>query len=164
MKKFPALSVFAVLCVFSVFAREVTVTVIDADIGIPLEGAKIRLSGGGAEYECDKNGKALIIAPDDAGAVIQGAYPGYENARMVIPAAGNAFTLAMRLSGVLEGKELVIEARKPAESESRVGRSVTISGSEITEITLIDERPAEVEGREIAGHWEGAQIGDTGNC
>ncbi|GMO45717.1 MAG: hypothetical protein Pg6C_07700 [Treponemataceae bacterium] len=137
MKKFPAVWAYAVLFAFSGFARDVTVTVVDADLGIPLEGAKIRLSTGGAEYECDGNGKAVITAPDGTSAIIQAAYPGYENARMVIPPRGDSFTLAMRLGSVLDGKELVIEARKPAESESRVGRSVTISGSEITQSAQI---------------------------
>ena len=136
--RFVPVLVFA--AVLPLAAREVSVTVIDADLALPLEGARIRVVGGAqgteaeqAEYECDENGVAVVQVADGRQAIIQAAYPGYENARLVIPPAGGAFTLAMRLGGVLEGKELVIEARKPAESESRVGRSVSISGSEITQ-------------------------------
>jgi hypothetical protein len=133
----PALIIAAAL---PLAAREVSITVIDADLELPLEGARIRVVGGAqgqeaeqGEYECDENGTAVVRLPDDRQAVVQAAYPGYESARLVIPQTGDSFTLAMRLGGVLEGKELVIEARKPAESESRVGRSVTISGAEITQ-------------------------------
>jgi hypothetical protein len=136
MKKSAVLFFFAVAAI-RLFARDVTVTVIDADLDMPLEGAKIRVTADGTEYECDKSGRAVVTVPDGKPAIIQAAYPGYQSARMAIPAEGNSFRLEMRLGGVLEGKELVIEARKPAESESRVGRSITISGSEITQSAQI---------------------------
>ncbi|MDR2095498.1 MAG: TonB-dependent receptor plug domain-containing protein [Treponema sp.] len=109
-----------------VFARDVEILVIDADLGLALEGAVIH-SWDGKEYACDGEGKARIGVPDGRDAVIRVSYPGYENGRLVIPPAGDGFTVSLRLSGVMENRELVVEAEKPGESETKSGRSVAIS-------------------------------------
>ena len=96
-------------------AREIEITVQDADLEIPLEGAVIR-SWDGSEYECDEDGRAALVVPDDRQVVLQFAYPGDENGRRVIPLTGSSFTFNMRLGGVLENRELVIEARRPETS------------------------------------------------
>ncbi|MDR3285041.1 MAG: hypothetical protein LBS97_07685 [Treponema sp.] len=129
----------AVLC--PLWAREVTVTVADADLEIPLEGAVIR-SWDGAEYVCDEEGRAAVSVPEGRQVVIQAAYPGYNNGRLVIPAAGNEFSIGLRLGGVMENRELVVEARKPDTGETKSGRSVAISGetlSRTAEIGFIED-------------------------
>ncbi|GHV06790.1 hypothetical protein FACS189485_15900 [Spirochaetia bacterium] len=139
--------IFFVLLVFSYFslasaaAREIEITVQDTDLEIPLEGAIIR-SWDGSEYECDEDGRATLVVPDDRQVVLQFVYPGYENGRLVIPLAGNSFSFGMRLGGVLENRELVIEARRPETSETKVGRSVAISGealSRTAEIGFVED-------------------------
>jgi len=65
----------------SLFAAETAVTVSDADLDIPLEGAKI-LSWDGAEYVCGADGSAIITVPGDRAVVLRISYPGYENARL----------------------------------------------------------------------------------
>jgi len=139
MKKivFTALLLFVT---FALFAREVEILVKDAELGLPLEGAVIR-SWDQTVYNCDKDGKARISAPDRQ-VVIQAAYPGYENGRLVITTDKNEFTLGLRLSGVMESRELVIEAERPEASETKTGRSVAVSGREIAqtaEIGLIED-------------------------
>ena len=74
--------------------------------------------------------------------VIQAAYPGYETGRLVINVTGSSFTVSLRLSGIMESKELVIEASRPGANETKTGRSVAISGKDIAqtgEIGIIED-------------------------
>jgi len=129
------------LCAFQVFARDVTVTVIDSDLDLPLEGAVIR-GWDGNEYVCDEDGRAVVQAPDGRQVVIQAAYPGYETGRIVIPVTGDSFSIGLSLSGIMQGRELVVEASRPGSSESRTGRSVAVGEREIAqtgEIGIIED-------------------------
>ena len=123
------------------FAREVEILVEDMELGLPLEGAVIR-SWDGKQYTCGKDGKARLTAPDDRQVVVQAAYPGYEIGRLVITTNSSAFTIQLKLSGIMESRELVIEAERPGTSETKTGRSVAVSGREITqtaEIGIIED-------------------------
>jgi hypothetical protein len=125
----------------ALFARDVEITVEDTDLDMPLEGATIR-SWDGKEYACDEDGKVLVTVPDDRSVVIQAAYPGYENGRITVRPGQDRFTLGLRLSGVMESRELVIEAAKPGTSETQPGRSVAVSEQEIArtgEIGVIED-------------------------
>jgi hypothetical protein len=113
----------------------------DTDLSLPLEGARIR-AWDGQEYTCDEEGKVLLVVPDDQQVVIHATYPGYENARLLVPMTGTNFTIALRLSGILENQELVIEAPRPGVSETRSGRSVAISNKDLSrtaEIGIIED-------------------------
>jgi hypothetical protein len=126
---------------FPLFARDVRIFVEDTDLGLPLEGAVIR-SWDGKEYVCDEEGSVLITLPDDRPVVIRAAYPGYENGRLVAALNSSRFTIKLALSGIMEGRELVIEAVKPGTNETKTGRSVAVSETEITrsaEIGLIED-------------------------
>jgi len=138
MKKIPVIVFF--LLVSSVYSRDITVTVKDIDLDLPLEGAVIRWEGN--ELICDINGKAVIKAPDGRQIVIQAAYPGYETGRIVIPVTGNEFFIGLNLSGVMQGSELVIETSKPGSSETRTGRSIAVSARDIAqtgEIGIVED-------------------------
>ena len=129
------------LTCINIFARDVTVKVIDSDLDLPLEGAVVRERDGN-EYKCNKDGIAVIKAPDDRQFVIYISYPGYETNTVVVPVSSNSIEVFLHLSGVIQGKELVLEAQKPGASESRTGRSVAISGREIAqsaEIGIIED-------------------------
>jgi hypothetical protein len=145
----PAGALFFLLFVFSsgfLFARDVEVTVEDADLEMPLEGAAILLRNG-EEYICDEEGKVLVTLPDDGPAVIRVVYPGYESRRLTVPpeSAGESpqkITVALRLGGVMESRELVLEAERPGTSETKIGRSVAISDRELArtaEIGIIED-------------------------
>ncbi|GHV68754.1 TonB-dependent receptor [Spirochaetia bacterium] len=141
MRSFIALGIVLMLPFWSLLAREIAVTVEDADLQIPLEGAVVR-SWDGEEFICDENGTVRLDVPGDRQVVIRIAYPGYENGRLVIPLSGDFFTIALSLSGVMENRELVIEARRPDTSETKSGRSVAISGealSRTAEIGIIED-------------------------
>jgi len=130
---------FTVLLFFAIiplFARDVTITVVDTELKLPLEGAVIR-SWDGMQYICDENGRALVSVPDERQVVVQAAYPGYENGRLIIAPGADAYTLSLRLSGIMEGRELVVEAARPGTSETQTGRSVAISGRDIAQTAEI---------------------------
>jgi len=131
-----------------IFARDIEVTVEDEDLDMPLEGAVIVLRGG-RQFTCNNKGIALVTLPDDRPTVISITYPGYETFRLSIPGADPAkssqvekFRAAMRLSGIMQGQELVLEAARPETSETRSGRSVAISDRELTrtaEIGIVED-------------------------
>jgi hypothetical protein len=125
----------------SLSARDVEITVEDTDLAMPLEGAVIR-SWDGREYTCDEAGRALVAVPDDRPVVIQAAYPGYEHGRIIVRPGEDRLALGLRLSGIMESRELVIEAAKPGVSETQPGRSVAVSEQEIArtgEIGIIED-------------------------
>jgi hypothetical protein len=129
------------LSALPLFCRDITVLVIDEDLSLPLEGATVRTRGGN-ESICDKDGKAKVQVPDDRQVLLYAAYPGYETGTITIPVTGNSFTVHLRLSGFLQGRELVVEASKPGTSESKTGRSVAVSEKEIAqtaEIGIIED-------------------------
>jgi hypothetical protein len=116
------------LSTFPLLARDVEIKIMDTDLDLPLEGAIIR-SWDGSEYACDEDGKALISVPDDRQVVIRAHYPGYENGRLIVTTDVNEYTLNLRLSDIMENRELVIEASRSGGS----GSSVVISGREISQ-------------------------------
>ena len=126
-KSFHLLLFLVILPLTSLFCREVKIIIKDADLDIPLEGALVRLWDD-TEYYCDINGAVVVQAPDDRQVTVRASYPGYESGALAIQAGGGSFTLGLRLSGILEGRELVIEAQRTDAAEGRSGRSVAISG------------------------------------
>jgi hypothetical protein len=140
-KKTILLTAALVIALGPLFCGEVEITVEDTDLAMPLEGAVIR-SWDGQEYTCDEAGKVLIAVPDNRPVVIQAAYPGYGNGRLIVRPGEDRLTLGLRLSGVMESRELVIEAVKPGVSETQPGRSVAVSEQEIArtgEIGIIED-------------------------
>ncbi|MDR1932200.1 MAG: TonB-dependent receptor plug domain-containing protein [Spirochaetales bacterium] len=123
-------------------ARDIVIIVVDADIQLPLEGAVIH-SWDGGQYECDENGKVKLSTPDDRQTVVRAAYPGYENGRLVItPGGENSFTIPLRLDGVMESRELVVEEQRPGTGESKSGRSVAIADKDLSrtaEIGVVED-------------------------
>jgi hypothetical protein len=113
----------------------------DQELGIPLEGAEIR-SFDGRAYQGDEEGRVTITVPDDRQVVVRGSYPGYTIGRLIIDTEKNEFVMELRLTGVTETRELVLEESRPGETESRTGRSVAISEHEIQrtgEIGVIED-------------------------
>jgi hypothetical protein len=141
IQRFFTILILLVIGLIPLYARDIEITVEDTDLSLPLEGARIR-SWDGQEYTGDEEGKVLLVVPDDRQVVIHATYPGYENARLLIPTTGTSFTIALRLSGILENQELVIEAPRPGVSETKSGRSVAISAKELSrtaEIGIIED-------------------------
>jgi hypothetical protein len=139
MKKLLIIVLF-LFAAFPLFSRDITVFVMDFDLDLPLEGAVIRTRDG-REFISDSEGKALIQASSGQ-FVIHAFYPGYETGILLIPALGDLFTLHLRLSGIMQGRELVVEAARPGTNETRTGRSVSVTSREISqtaEIGIIED-------------------------
>jgi hypothetical protein len=120
------------LCSAIAFAvgEELTITVVDEEIEIPLEGAMI-ISWDGKEIRCDADGIAVLEVPGNRPVVVRISYPGYESSRVVLQPGITAYTATLRLGGTMEAQELVVEASRPDSSETVSGQSVEISGREL---------------------------------
>jgi hypothetical protein len=128
-----------------IFARDIEIYVEDEELGLPLEGAVVSLRSG-RQFICDDEGRALISLSDERQQVVQITYPGYDTRRVTIPAGSGdevtRVTASLRLSGVMQGRELVVEAQRPETSETKSGRSVAISDRELArtaEIGIIED-------------------------
>ncbi|MDR2951830.1 MAG: hypothetical protein LBU82_01160 [Treponema sp.] len=141
------MSIFTFFFLFTAFAfaRDIAIAVEDEDLMMPLEGAIVTLRGG-KQFVCDEEGVARIELPDDRQTVVTISYPGYENLRLTIPQVGSGvserFTASLRLGGIMQSQELVIEASRPETSETKSGRSVAISERELArtaEIGIIED-------------------------
>jgi hypothetical protein len=136
--------VFFIIFPAVIFARDISITVEDEDLEMPLEGALITLRNG-TQFYSNENGTARITLPDDRQTIITVSYPGYEPLRMNIPQAGTgsgSFKASLRLGGIMTSQELVIEASRPETSETKSGRSVAISERELArtaEIGIIED-------------------------
>jgi hypothetical protein len=126
-------------------ARDITITVMDGELGIPLEGAEIR-SFDGNSYRADGEGRVVLSVPGDRPVPVRGTYPGYSPGSLVIDTGSDppkdAFILELFLSGTLEARELVIEESVSGESGGRAGRSVALAEEEIRrtgEIGVIED-------------------------
>jgi hypothetical protein len=124
-----------------IFARDIEITVEDEELGMALEGATVSLRDG-RQFYCNENGKALFSLYDERQTVIQVSYPGYETRRLTVPAAPiddslRRIAAPLRLGGIMESRELVIEAQRPESSETKSGRSVAISERELTQTAEI---------------------------
>ncbi|MDR1626978.1 MAG: hypothetical protein LBT33_10615 [Spirochaetia bacterium] len=123
-------------------ARDVLISVQDGELGLALEGALVQ-SWDGSQHECGEDGSVRLEVPDDRQVVIRAAYPGYENGRLLVaPGGGESFTISLRQGGVMESRELVIEERRPGANEAQSGRSVAISGGDLSrsaEIGIVED-------------------------
>jgi hypothetical protein len=105
-----------VCAVLPLGARDVSVTILDGELGIPLEGAEIR-SYDGTDYLGDSEGRVVLTVPDDQPVLIRGSYPGYSSERLTIDLEHDEFVLELSLTGILEARELVLEESREREVE-----------------------------------------------
>ncbi|MDR3247295.1 MAG: TonB-dependent receptor plug domain-containing protein, partial [Treponema sp.] len=125
----------------SLWARDITIAILDQELEMPLEGAQIR-SFDGTIHEGDENGEVILDVPDDRQIIVQGSYPGYSPGRLMIDPGKDEYVLELRLTGAVETRELVLEESRPGENESRTGRSVALSERDIQrtgEIGVIED-------------------------
>lgn len=127
MKKFVFL--LFMLPAFS-FAGDLRVFVTDKDLDFPLEGAKVTLAG--STSFTDEDGLAIINLPDS---LIQGnltvSLPGYDERSLSFKAGEESLQVTLSISGVIEGKELVVNRTSPERSEEKAGISALITKEEM---------------------------------
>ena len=124
------------LSALSLSAREIEILVEDLELGLPLEGALVRLPDG-RQYVCDEDGRVVFSVSPGAQLLVQISYPGYDTARIVITPGQDRYTVGLWLSGIMEGRELVVEATRPGGGETVTGRSVAVVGREISQTAEI---------------------------
>ncbi|MDR2135975.1 MAG: hypothetical protein LBO76_05095 [Treponema sp.] len=103
-------------------ARDVTVTVVDGELGMPLEGAEIR-SYDGTSGQGDGEGRVVLTVPDDRAVDIRGSYPGYGSERLTLDLEHDEFVLELYLAGTLEARELVLEESRDVEAGAPPARA-----------------------------------------
>lgn len=114
------------------FAVDLRVVAADRDLGIPLEGVHLQLSGVGGTFETDANGIARIALPDQfQRGTLTAQFPGYAVIKTAITAGQKDIALAMFISDVLEGKELVVERSIPGKSDAQAGVSVVMDSKDM---------------------------------
>jgi hypothetical protein len=117
--------------------RALTVTVIDQELGTPLQGVRLTVRGVSGVFATDADGKAALSLPEGGGALlITAALPGYQTKKSVISEKDTAVRIAMVLSGVVEGNELVVEKPKPNSTEAQSGVSQVVTKSDISNMKM----------------------------
>jgi len=115
--------------------RTVAVTVTDRELGIPLEGAELELTGAGMAAQkasTDEAGQASFKVPDPAPRMtLRASFPGYGDYRGTLPPSGGKIDVALSISDVIEGRELVVERSAPGKSDQKSGISVAMNREEM---------------------------------
>ncbi len=131
MKKAAAAVSFALFC-FLVSATELTVTITDRDLDIPLEGVTLRISGLALPAETNAEGKAIIVLPDNfTRGTLTAQVPGYANQKTTVTGGQKEMLIRMSITDVIEGKELVVERSAPGKTDAKPGVSVVMDKREM---------------------------------
>lgn len=144
------------------FAGEIQITVEDRDLGIPLEGVRLIVSGQPDQAVTGPDGKTVITLPDGViSAVMVALIPGYETQKVTLRPGEKQITIRMVLAGVVEGKELVVERTSPGKNDEQTGISVSMDSAQMestAQIGLIEDVMASVRtlpGVSFSGGWNG---------
>lgn len=114
------------------FSEDISLSILDRDLEIPLEGAMIQLLGVEAPIYSDDNGRAVIRVPEDMErTVLLISYPGYEGVRLPVASGEKEVNVPMVISGFIEGEELVVERTAPGETDEEVGISIVMDRQEM---------------------------------
>ena len=118
-------------------AKDLTVTVIDQDLGTPLEGVRLSVRGVEGTFKTGADGKATIGLPaGHNAALVTAELPGYETKKTVVTQSDTALVITLALSGVVEGNELVVEKSKPNSTDAENGVSQAVTKKDITNTTM----------------------------
>ena len=119
-------------------AETLTVTVVDRDLEIPLEGVRITETNTGARVVTDFDGEATLDFDPVAGrAVLVAELIGYEPRRLLVKDFDEPVLVEMVIEGVLEGEELVVEEEAIGETDETVGVSTVIEQDMIRATSVI---------------------------
>ncbi len=132
MKQNRIVILLALLLPFSVFSRDLNISVADRDLEIPLEGTKIQIVGVDDIFFTERDGTAVLDVPEGLERVVLLiSYPGYEAVRLPVPSEQSEIAVSMVIAGIIEGDELVVERTAPGETDEEVGVSVVMDREEM---------------------------------
>lgn len=125
--------VFLLLFAFHFLTAEVIfISIIDRDLGIPLEGVKVELLGSGEIYYSDMDGIIHLNIPNiEDRFLLLFTTPGYEEQRYSVDNETETLYVEMILSGFVEGSELVVERTIIAKTDEEAGISEVITNEEM---------------------------------
>ncbi len=146
------------LTLYCLHAREISIDIRDSDLDLSLEGATVT-SPDGTQVLSDAQGMAIVIANEERAQVFVITYPGYSSLRIICRPNDTTLQARMRLAGVLENQELVIEARRQGKSDAVLGQSQVLTRDTIQQsakIGLIEDVMTAIKmlpGVGFAGGW-----------
>jgi hypothetical protein len=115
----------------SLRASDITITVIDAELGSPLEGVRLQAPGLGPAVT-DAEGRATLSLPDDSPKkAVRASLPGYDPSTFWIKGGDRAIAVKLAIAGVVEGAGLVVEGAKPQETDAQAGVSEVATREDI---------------------------------
>ena len=128
LKRFLAAIVILPAVLIYLPAAEISISVTDADLDIPLEGVRIRTTGTDEPVFTNIEGQAKLDVPDDSlRNVLYAQLPGYDAVRLPFDPGAGELGITMTMTGYLEGEELVVEGEAPKPDEGEAGVSVALS-------------------------------------
>jgi len=137
------LIIFYLFLCFIISSKEILIKVIDKDLKIPLEGAKVYIKNIDKPFFTNNEGKIKIEVKDDVERVLANInLIGYENKKMSIDVFGREVVVELAIGGILEGKELVIEEERVGSEDEELGVSTVIDNDQMkstAEIGLIED-------------------------
>ncbi len=116
------------MIIVAAHAEQVRITVLDGELDLPLEGAKIFLNENRSlTAETDFEGTAVLELDDgfEQGNIVC-QFPGYAQSIQHIESGENEIKILMTISNFLEGKELIV-ARAAQKSSQQSGVSVVMT-------------------------------------
>lgn len=135
------------------------VLVFDQDLDLPLEG--VRITGDNIQAVTDSNGRALLNLPPGRHR-LSFTLPGYERHRETVAHSQGTITVKLRIAGVLEGEELVVERAAPLKNDSQTGVSVAIDQEQMkstAQIGIVEDVMSSIKtlpGVGYVGSWNAA--------
>jgi len=115
------------LVALSLYGETITITVSDRDLSIPLEGVTISSRSNGIQTITDESGIAFIEIPEGGSrAMLTAELPGYQMQRVFLIPGERSVSIALSITDVIEGMELVVERAAPGKTDEQSGISVVM--------------------------------------
>jgi len=115
---------------------QVIIKVIDQDLGTPLEGAKISLTGIDKTILTNKDGKAEVNPPSEKRIIVRVDYPGYKSVKKELEPGQKSMEFNLELVSSLEGSGVVVTGAKPQASDAQAGISDVVTSEQINQQTM----------------------------
>lgn len=132
---------FALSLGWGLAARDIRVSVGDADLDLPLAGATVQ-GPDGSVAKTDADGLAVVRAPDGQACVVRIAYPGYQLAKVEVKADQSVVRVKLAPQGAVGSSELVVEGRREQSGGSRPGVAAKLDRQELrstSQIGLVED-------------------------
>ena len=143
------------------FSADLRVFVVDKDLDYPLEGARIVLEKNTeTQAFADEDGNAVLTLPDSVvSGKVKVSFPGYKDVSVEFNGTDETVTVAMSISGVIEGKGIAVNRASPDSTEEKTGVSTVMTKKQMAStanVGLVEDCMASVRtlpGVSYSGAW-----------